>query len=359
MGVSQINQLAAPRKFVAVILLRIGMKDKVISTTAEHSIKICKICGRRFPQLLLESIMQYKLWAVFLLALSTAISADELKLTNGDVIQGHLLETPEDPEADGSQIIWQSDNFGPLSIALQQVATINGVAPEANISSRARAVNQFSTSYKGDISATGAYASGNEEREDWDIEGAVEWQDGDFRHRSGINYESHSLDNIPANEEYYADYGIDWFFQDQWFWSNNLTWGANDNRAIEQYYTVGSAIGRQFWNRESGALSAETGLLWINEEYQDNSSDNRLTWSWAADYRQMITASLELFHRHSLLVSLDNLSDSEIKADVGLKAPLIKNIYTELKLEWIYDNQPALGTDPSDSQLTIGVSYSW
>ena len=32
--------------------------------------------------------MQYGLCAVFLLALNTAISADELMLTNGDVIQG-------------------------------------------------------------------------------------------------------------------------------------------------------------------------------------------------------------------------------------------------------------------------------
>jgi hypothetical protein len=321
--------------------------------------KSVKYAVASFFPLLSESIMRHKIWTVFLLPLSTSISADELKLTNGDVIQGHLIETSESPETQSGKIIWQSDIFGALNIALDQVATINGVAPKANIVKPAPTVNQFSSSYKGDISATGAYASGNEEREDWDIEGAVEWRNGDFRHRSGVNYESHSLDSTPANEEYYVDYGIDWFFQDQWFWSNNLTWGANDNRAIEQYYTVGSAIGRQFWNRESGALSAETGLLWINEEYQDNSSDNRLTWSWAADYRQMITASLELFHRHSLLVSLGNLSDSEIKADLGLKAPLIKNIYTELKLEWIYDNQPALGTDPSDSQLTIGVSYSW
>ncbi len=303
--------------------------------------------------------MQYKSWIVFLLALSTAISADELILSNGDVIQGHLVEASQNTDADSSRILWQSDNFGPLSIAWDRVATINGIAPEAKPSNPEPSVSQFRTSYTGDISATGAYASGNEEREDWDIESTVEWRSGDFRHHSGINYESHSLDNIPANEEYFADYGVDWFFQDQWFWSNNLTWGANDNRAIDQYYTLGSAIGRQFWNRESGALSAETGLLWINEDYQDNSSDNRLTWSWAADYRQMITPNLELFHRHSLLVSLDNVRDSEIKADLGLKAPLIKNIYTELKLEWIYDNLPVLGTDPSDSQLTIGVSYSW
>jgi len=122
---------------------------------------------------------------------------------------------------------------------------------------------------------------------------------------------------------------------------------------------VGSAIGRQFWDTEKTALSAETGLLWINEEYQDGTDDGRLTWSWAADYRRMITPSLELFHSHSLRASISDLDDSEIRADLGLKAPLIRDIFTELKLEWIYDNQPVEGTEPSDSQLTIGVSYSW
>ena len=122
---------------------------------------------------------------------------------------------------------------------------------------------------------------------------------------------------------------------------------------------MGSAIGRQFWDQESGALSAETGLLWVSEEFEDQSSDNRLTWSWAADYRQMITPSLELFHSHSLRVSVSDLDDSELRADLGLKAPLIQDIFTELKLEWIYDNQPVEGTEPSDTQLTIGVSYSW
>ena len=121
------------------------------------------------------------------------------------------------------------------------------VAPGLTQAARRPQLVNSAPATKATISATGAYASGNEEREDWDIEGAVEWRDGDFRHDSGINYESHSLDDIPANEEYYLDYGIDWFFQEQWFWSNNLTWGANDNRAIDQYYTLGSAIGRQFW----------------------------------------------------------------------------------------------------------------
>jgi len=57
--------------------------------------------------------------------------------------------------------------------------------------------------------------------------------------------------------------------------------------------------------------------------------------------------------------SISDLDDSVIRANLGLKAPLIRDIFAELKFEWIYDNQPVQGTDPSDSQLTMGVSYSW
>ena len=299
---------------------------------------------------------------------TTGLSADELVLTNGDIIQGSLIQLKEGGQKGGQSagesagqsaghIIWASENFGQLSIAVEKVATVNGTALAS--ASEPEPTPVFSSTYKGTVSATGAYASGNEEREDWDIEGSVEWREDDFRHHSGINYESHSLDGSPANEEYHLDYGVDWFFQEQWFWNNGIAWGANDNRAIDQYYAVGSAIGRQFWETEKGALSAETGLLWISEGYDDGTADDRLTWSWAADYRQMINSSLELFHTHSLRVSLSDFADSEIRADLGLKAPLVKNIFTELKLEWIYDNQPVPGTDPSDSQLTIGVSYSW
>lgn len=285
---------------------------------------------------------------------STLLFADELVLTNGDTLQGQVVEQGD------HHLLWHSDNFGNLSVALDVVASVNG-APLSSAAPKEPqpTLSSFSSSYKGDLSVTGAYASGNEEREDWDIESRVEWRTGDYRHDTSVNYESHSLDGSPSNEEYHLGYGVDFFFREKWFWKNGATWGANENRAIDQYYSVGSAIGRQLWDTEASALSAESGLTWISEELDDQSSDNRLTWSWSADYRQILMQSLELFHTHRLLVSLSDFKDSEIKADIGLKAPLVDNLFTELKLEWIYDNQPALGTDPSDSQLTIGVNYSW
>ncbi|MDB4076507.1 DUF481 domain-containing protein [Porticoccaceae bacterium] len=292
---------------------------------------------------------------------TTTTHADELVLNNGDVLQGQTVEQTE------SHLMWRSDNFGDLSIPINNVTSINGAALSADGSAVAqektaepvKLVSSFNNSYKGGLSVTGAYASGNEEREDWDIESAVEWRIGDYRHDTRVNYESHSLDGSPANEEYHLGYGVDFFFREKWFWKNAVALGANENRAIDQYYSIGSAIGRQLWESDASALSAESGLVWISEEFSDQSSDNRLTWSWSADYRRILGQTLELFHTHRLLVSLSDVDDSEIKADIGLKAPLVDNLFTELKLEWIYDNQPALGTDPSDGQLTIGINYSW
>ena len=182
---------------------------------------------------------------------------------------------------------------------------------------------------------------------------------GDFRHRSNLNYETHSLNGSSPNREYALGYGLDWFFDEQWFWKNGIAFGANEERAIDRYYTVGSAIGRQFWESELTALSAETGLSWISEDFEDQTSDRRLTWSWAADYRTQVLDNIELFHSHKIFIALTDLKDSDLKADLGLKVPVVENLFTELKLEWIYDNQPAAGTEKSDSQLTIGVNYSW
>ncbi len=284
---------------------------------------------------------------LLLVIVASATAADEIALTNGDVLHGKLTSQND------NHVVWQSDNFGSLKIDKKRVATINGT------SIAVITAPVFSNTYKGTLSFTGGYSSGNITREDWDLEGKVEWRDGDFRHGSEINFENHKLDGAQPAQQYDLKYGLDWFFRDKWFWSNTAAWGANDDRSIDQFYSVGSALGRQFWDSKISALSAESGLRWISEDLNDQTSDQRLTWSWAADYRLLIGNNVELFHSHDLLIALNDMDDAEVSADLGVKIPVVENLFTELKLEWIYDNQPAIGTRGTDSQLTIGVNYSW
>ena len=54
------------------------------------------------------------------LTLATISSADQITLTNGDIIQGLLNQKIE------THVIWNSESFGTLTIAQEQVASING-----------------------------------------------------------------------------------------------------------------------------------------------------------------------------------------------------------------------------------------
>ena len=67
-----------------------------------------------------------KLHVVFsLIGLHSATSsADQIILMNGDIIQGTQTEITD------THIIWNADNFGTLSIALNQVVSISPTAQE-------------------------------------------------------------------------------------------------------------------------------------------------------------------------------------------------------------------------------------
>jgi len=66
---------------------------------------------------MIRGILQF--FAILVLLLSTKSIADQIILTNGDSLQGTKIGETE------SHLFWQSDTFGPLSIALDKVASIS------------------------------------------------------------------------------------------------------------------------------------------------------------------------------------------------------------------------------------------
>ncbi|CAI8329362.1 MAG: Uncharacterised protein [Porticoccaceae bacterium UBA1117] len=154
-------------------------------------------------------------------------------------------------------------------------------------------------------------------------------------------------------------HSVDWFFRDSWFWSNKGSVGANDNRGIDNFYTLGSNIGNQFWESDQGSLSADTGLVWISEKFLDGSEDDRMTLSWASDYTKLLFKQVRLSHSHQLLVAIEDADNSQLSADISVDFPLIDSLYTKVSLEWVYDNQPLAGVEKIDRKLNLGVNYSW
>ena len=284
----------------------------------------------------------------------SATQAAEILLINGDRLTGEISSQS------ATQVIWKSDSFGVLSIPVERIVSIDNI-PFARLSQRPSKSTTMGAQahFQGNVSVTGSFASGNQNREDWDSALNLNWYQDRIQQGLEFNYESHHQQDLNAIKEHGLRYDIDWFFSDHRFWENTLEWGVNDYRAIDQFYRLGSALGVQLWQQDNSALSTETGLLWIDEQFSDDSASRRVSWSWSSDYRRRLFAGLELHNNHKLIVSLEDTQDSELELNLSIRAPLSNGFFTELRYEWVYDNLPVANGRSVDSQLTVGVNYDW
>ena len=290
-----------------------------------------------------------------LLLMRESNHANQIRLKNGDLLNGKLINVTE------SQIVWRSDTFGLLSIPIDDVLeTLDGRSFQKLASALDTDVFEKSlASYEGNVSISGSASSGNQERKNWDFEVTLERTKDQLRQIGTFEYESHSLDGRQAENSFDVIYMADWFIEEHWFWRNEVSVGADENRSLDQVFSVGSALGRQFWDDGIDALSTELGFLWIAENQINDIKNEQMAFNWSLDYSKMFWNKITFYHQHDLWISMQDINDNQAEIDIGIKIPIIRDLFTEIKFEWIFDNKPVRGSDKLDSQYSIGINYVW
>lgn len=337
-----------------------------------------------------SSVTPFLLLSV-LSAVSLFASAGELLLTNGDRLQGTL------GGIDKSSIAWSSDSFGMLTIAKTKVAdlktdapvviqgqrdlcTLNGIenhylayrCGQSDYVQRTELLTIASVQpyveksdknydYSGKLSVSGVFSRGNSVQDDLEASASSIMRYGDFRHVTSIDIDTLSTNDGPTTEDYELSYRLDWFFDEQWFWYNQFVLASEESKNIDEKYEYGTGLGVQMWENLNSALALESGIDFIKESYDDASGDTleRAAWRFATEFRYKLPFSAELVNSNEVLASLKDAGDWEFSTDLGISMPLGAGLFSEYKIEYDYDNQPADGTKRDDTKLTIGVGYKW
>ena len=328
----------------------------------------------------------------FAVMASAAANAGQLTLLNGDKVSGELQKITAD------SIVWKSDLLGEVSVAKSQVVNfttdtelkVNGFKEPCKIDqvissdvtytcggtqrttplltlketlpyAQAKTVSH---SYSGKLDVTGSSSSGNKEEVYWDISTGIVMRQDDIRQTVDLDYEAKSQNDDPVDEFYEAAYQVDWFFLPEWFWYGDLKATKDEDSNIAERYQLGTGLGYQFWETEQTALSAETGITQVKENFEEVSPGEEkgreyTSWRSGINYRYALPFGADFYHKSELLASLEESEDWEIDTETGLGLPLFKGISTQLKLEYDYDNQPADEQDEEDTRLTIGLGYKW
>ena len=272
--------------------------------------------------------------------------SDQIILTNGDTLQGRVIDQTE------TSVAWESDNFGILNIPTQQIASIE--SSDTNSESL-----KNKNAYAGNIGLSGSYLDGNEERDDLELDILLTLEQGNLTHNTEVKYETLGQKNEATIKDYGIAYGIDWAIDDSWYWGNNIFYGADDKRQIEQSVSVGTNLGYQFWKSEEGKLSTEIGLAWINDKLFNSIDDERIALVWSGNYQKQLNEKISLSYSHQLNVSMKDSDNSQLSADIGFIIPVTDKLATKISWDWSIDNQPEQGNEKIDRKLKFGADYSF
>ena len=336
-----------------------------------------------------------------LIALLTAAPsrAGVVELDNGDRIQG------EPERIEGDELVWRSDNFGELRIPKRRITQIHsdkpykiagnkqacqieGVRDEylvyrcgegaAATAKRAPVLTLKTlipyqdyvrgvTRHSGKLNFWGAYADGNERRQEWNLQGEARLRNGEYRHVLGGEYALASWDAIDPMVRWGSYYSFDWFFRTQWFWYNSLSLTGDERRGLAQQAMFGSGGGYQFWELRKTALSQQLGLAYIDQTFETPEDPGQVPDESAAygalraatDFRYEFPGGIAFFHNNELLYSLEDAHNWQLKTTSGLSSLILSQVYSELKVDYWVDNEPLPTKERADTRMSVGVSYKW
>jgi len=336
----------------------------------------------------------------FTVAWNVSSAAGVLVLNNGDRLEGRLVKLQDET------LVWKAYSFGNAHLSVPK-ANVASIETDQTVkiqgrdgSCKIQQLNQGILSYKcreqavthtellaidsmmpfedfaagaqiynGKMALTGVYSSGNSVEEDWDFNAEVVLRRSDFRHKFAFEFESDSDNDAPADEQYELLYRLDWFFDERWFWYNEIKLGADEPKNIDESYVYGSGLGVQVWEFTDSALAFEFGVDSVKElldpTAEDMSNPNwesrrELTaWRFATNFRYDLPYSAKLVHTNEYLYSLEDSEDWQFNADIGVNIPLGPGLFSEYKVEYDYDNKPTTDSERKDTKFTVGVGYQW
>ncbi|MBY8935083.1 DUF481 domain-containing protein [Pseudomonas fluorescens] len=321
---------------------------------------------------------------------STPLLADTVWLKNGDKLSGTITVF------DGGKLLIQTKYAGAVTIDWKEVKTLdsdqhllvkqdaytgemsksltaaedgkvtlaNGEAPKtvelASIQQilKPKPVVEDLV-WKGNVDLALDYQRAEKDTDDYDVGFKTTARHGRWRHTAEGEYNREVQDDETTTNNWRAEYALDRFLTDQWFWQGRLNYKRDHIEELARQRVVGTGPGYQFWDDELGAFSLGSLLNRTDYEYRDSSKDNFYSVAMKWDYnRYLIGKKVEFFTNGEVGKPLSGVADYALDAELGLRYKVTDWASLNLKAE----RDIISGTNDADlnkTRYTAGFGVAW
>ncbi|MFZ3279688.1 DUF481 domain-containing protein [Pseudomonas sp.] len=321
---------------------------------------------------------------------STPLLADTVWLKNGDKLSGTITVF------DGGKLLIQTKYAGAVTIDWKEVKTLdsdqhllvkqdayagevsksltaaedgkvtlaNGEAPKtvelASIQQilKPKPVVEDLV-WKGNVDLALDYQRAEKDTDDYDVGFKTTARHGRWRHTAEGEYNREVQDEETTTDNWRAEYALDRFLTDKWFWQGRLNYKRDHIEELARQRVVGTGPGYQFWDDELGAFSLGSLFNRTDYEYRDGSKDNFYSVAMKWDYnRYLIGKKVEFFTNGEIGKPLSDVANYALDAEMGLRYKVTDWASLNLKAE----RDIISGTNDADlnkTRYTAGFGVAW
>jgi putative salt-induced outer membrane protein YdiY len=290
--------------------------------------------------------------------------ADELRLANGDRIQGEITARS------GERLVVKTGFAGEIAVRLSDVASISiadadgvvheiGPAQVAAFDPRAYR-RERAVAYSGRALLSAAYARGNAPSDQLHADGLFTARARKYRYELSGRIDQRSAPGEQSESAWLTGANYDRFLDGRQFLYARGSLEHDAAKDIDARAALGAGYGVQLAETAAASVSLRGGLDYVAVDRVVEPSEEYPAFGWGirASYKPF-RAPLELFHEQEGFWNLEDTDVVTLRSKTGVRVPLVDrfNATAQLNVDW--ERRPAPGRASTDSTLLLGVDYSF
>lgn len=317
--------------------------------------------------------------------------ADQIVLVNGDRITGKAISKTEDT------LKFRTEYAGEINVRWKDVVSITTDAPVTVLSpegelrtgrlektpsgglelvseDRSREIKLSDiahinppphvagtgVTYKGRVSLMGSASRGN--TDDGNLYGEAEFKARakGYRYRLfGRGEQKHESGETTA-QNYFVSGERDNLIDDDRFWYVRTSAEHDKFKDITLRAAAGAGLGIQLIDTSKTELSVRGGLDYVLARRDVVPDETYPAFGWGIDYSHwFVPDRLEFFFNQGGLASLTSEGDLSMRTRTGVRLPLASGLSANAQLNVDYEGDPGPDNEKTDTQLFVGLGYSF
>ena len=327
------------------------------------------------------------------LGIVSLASADEIVFTNGDHLTGKI------EKLEGGKLTIQSSVAGTVTADLKDIRTFStdapievhlkdgtvihqkiaagadgqfaveqggAIQPQAFAVGEIKAINPPKAKWTGSVSAGALLTRGNSYSDNFTLSlDAIRRTDDDRITASAGYFYGKQQDKTTGNkststDNWFAAGKYDYFFTPKFYGYGNARLERDRIADLDLRFIPGAGVGYQWIESPKQNFSTEAGLSWVYESFTNpDRTDDFLAARLAYHYDLKINDKVKVFHDLEVFPSLEDVSQFLVNAQAGLRATLTKQFFTEFKIVYLYNSDPAPTASRNDLRYVLGVGWTF